>query len=283
MRDQVIAVVSSFEKVRFLRLCLKSLFQQSKKPNLVIVVDGSRSDAVEDLIKNEFPQVIYIRLHDDVGGAGQFYIGFKVALKLGFDYLWIMDDDVIIIDKNALSKMLDVAKYYENRGVKIEAVIPAQIKLLQNGLVIKNCHSIFVAGLISRQIIENIGFPDPNYFVYYDDVDYLYRIMTKNYRIICIEPIHKHFGWSYWDHICIKLRGKRSCLPLLSGRKMFYLTRNAIVFATRYKQARFLVRVLSGSFIRGILYALILRNLKIFLYTVAGIIVGVLRLGGKIF
>jgi rhamnopyranosyl-N-acetylglucosaminyl-diphospho-decaprenol beta-1,3/1,4-galactofuranosyltransferase len=40
-------------------------------------------------------------LKKDVGGAGQFFVGLRLAYEKGFDWIWLMDDDVVP-DLNAL-------------------------------------------------------------------------------------------------------------------------------------------------------------------------------------
>jgi len=101
------------------------------------------------MIRKKFPQVKYVRIHDNIGGAGQFYIGLKLACKEGCDWVWVMDDDVEIVRKDGLNILLDKAYKLKNRGIPVGAVIPLQ---LVGGRIAKvGPLSIFVGGLISKE------------------------------------------------------------------------------------------------------------------------------------
>jgi GT2 family glycosyltransferase len=274
-RVKVVAVVSTYNRPHELRRCLLSLLSQdSTSLKTIIVIDGSETDETEQMIRKEFPQVKYVRIRENIGGAGQFYIGLKLACRKGCDWVWVMDDDVEIIRKDGLKILLDKAYELKNRGIPVGAVIPLQ---LANGHVAKvGPLSIFVGGLISKEAIMKVGFPRYDFFIYYDDVEYVYRIIRAGFSIKYAPPILEHKGWVQRPSFCIRILKRRYCLPILTRKRMYYLTRNGIIFSKQYGLPILLLRIIIGSLIRALAYAFILRDLLMPVYVIRGIIEGFL-------
>jgi len=272
---KVIAVVSTYNRPHELRRCLLSLLsQESTSLKTIIVIDGSETDETEQMIRKEFPQVKYIRIHENVGGAGQFYIGLKLACKEGCDWVWVMDDDVEIVRKDGLRILLDEAYKLKNRGISVGAVIPLQ---LVDGRVAKvGPLSIFVGGLISKEAIMKVGFPRYDFFIYYDDVEYAYRIIRAGFRVKYAPPILEHKGWPQRQSFCISMFNRKYCLPILTRKRMYYLTRNGIIFSKKYGLPILLLRIIIGSLIRALAYAFILRDLLLPMHVIRSIIEGFL-------
>jgi len=279
--ERVAAVVSTYNRKRMLRECLKSLLKQTRPPDTVIVIDGPSTDGTNEMVKKEFPQVNYIRIYENIGGAGQFYIGIKLAYNRGYNWIWVMDDDVIVVKRDGLETLLKIAHKLRSAGIPVGAVIPLQPvhgKLVQVGSL-----SIFVGGLISRNAISKAGFPRHDFFIYYDDVEYSYRIMRAGFAIKHAPPILEHRGWPQRKHLSIRIKGKEYRLPILSGKRMYYLVRNGIIFAKSYSQITLLLRIVVGAIIRAFQYALILRQLDVPFYVARGITEGFLNMTGRRF
>jgi len=274
-RESVAAVVSTYNRKDYLRKCVNSLLRQTRIPDEIIVIDGPSTDGTREMIKNEFPQVTYIRIEENIGGAGQFYIGLKTAYRRGHDFVWVMDDDVEIIRRDGLEILLRIY-YAESEKAPIGAVIPLQLtggKIARVGPL-----SIFVGGLIPRKVIEKVGFPRYDFFIYYDDVEYAFRILNAGFAIKYAPPILEHKGWPQRRSWTIRLMGREYTLPILTKKRMYYLVRNGIIFTRTYKQHRWLASVLAGAILRAIPYAAILNEYDLPLYVARGIIEGFLNI-----
>jgi len=62
------------------------------------------------MVRNRFPQIIYVRVEEDIGSACRFHIGMKTAYRRGNHFIWVMDDDVEVIGKDGLKTLLKI--YY---------------------------------------------------------------------------------------------------------------------------------------------------------------------------
>jgi len=278
LNESVAAVVSTYNRKSFLRICLKSLLHQNRVPDEIIVVDGPSTDGTDEMVRNEFPQATYVRIEDDVGGAGQFHIGMKIAYRRGHDFVWVMDDDVEVVRRDGLETLLKIY-HTESERTPIGALIPLQ---LTNGRIARvGPLSIFVGGLIPRKVIERIGFPRHDFFIYYDDVEYAYRILKAGFIIKYAPPILEHRGWPQRRAWTIRFMGREYTLPILSKRRMYYLVRNGIAFTRTYRQNRWLASILAGVILRAIPYAVILNEPDLPLYVARGIMEGLLNVTGK--
>lgn len=277
----VVAVVSTFNRKRLLRLCLTALLKQMP-PSHIIVVDGPSTDGTDKMIKKEFPSVIYVRIDQDIGGSGQFYVGLKLAYEMEYEWIWVMDDDVII-GSNGLKKILKIiddaqCKYGER---SIGAVVPSYLK---NGEVIKPI-SIFAGGLIKRDVITEIGLPRYDFFIVFDDTEYFYRIKKAGYNIIYAPPnLLYHVGMErlYKGEMNVRFLGKHfKVYASESDKRMFYFFRNGIVFTKQLKDYKWLHGLLRDAVVWSCCYVAYLRRYKTPLYAFLGLIEGLMGITGK--
>ncbi len=87
----------TFNRKSLLRICLNSLIQQTRPIDQVLIVDNASSDGTPELLREEFPQFPILRLDRNTGGAGGFAAGMKRAYDEGFDWMWVMDDDIEMV------------------------------------------------------------------------------------------------------------------------------------------------------------------------------------------
>jgi len=118
-RETVAAVVVTFNRKQLLMECLNALLNQTYELDSVIIIDNNSTDGTYELLKergyidNEI--IDYVRLNENTGGAGGFHEGIKRGYEKGYDWLWIMDDDVKP-DKECLNILM---KYKEKGKVLI--------------------------------------------------------------------------------------------------------------------------------------------------------------------
>jgi GT2 family glycosyltransferase len=108
------AVVVAFNRKKLLTECLDGLLRQSLPLDAIYVVDNASTDGTDAYLqKNGYldePQIRYIRLPVNSGGAGGFYHGVRVAFEAGYDWIWLMDDDTEP-EANALKLMEPIKTY----------------------------------------------------------------------------------------------------------------------------------------------------------------------------
>ena len=277
-KEKIAAVVVTYNRKELLKECLNALLNQTYPLDSIIIMNNASTDGTEEMLKKEYldnPIFDYVNLEENLGGAGGFHYGIKRAYEKGFDWIWCMDDDGIV-EKDALEQLL---KYKDVNTVLNSLVIDIDDKnKLSFGLIdkkskktyytieeIKNTPSInyinpFNATLLPREIIQKIGFPDKDMFIYGDEREYLRRILFYHFEIKTITK-------SKIYHPGILNQRKKTLLGKyiyfnISPWKMYYETRNTLFIYKKYKNKILLILFLSVYITKKIMEILIYRKEK---------------------
>ncbi len=205
---KVAAVVVTYNRKDLLKECLQALLTQTRPLDEIIVIDNASTDRTDKMVPKEFPQVTYVRLPENIGGAGGFHEGMKLAYEKGYDWIWVMDDDAIP-ESRALERLLVNLSSLHTAGivasfVKSQSGVSPAFRLpktfregIKHGLHVpipanySNPFSVdllpFVGVLISRGVITMVGLPRKSFFLYFDDTDFFLRTRANKFQI-CIIP-----------------------------------------------------------------------------------------------
>ena len=141
--EKIAAIVVTYNRKDLLGRCLDSLLVQSRPLNALYIVDNHSADGTYDFLlarrliapvepREDGPvetvktvatpggagrslEVHYLRLSANTGGAGGFHEGMKRAAGAGFDWLWLMDDDLLTAP-DALAVLTRQADALRDRG-----------------------------------------------------------------------------------------------------------------------------------------------------------------------
>ncbi|HSA99962.1 MAG TPA: glycosyltransferase, partial [Anaerolineales bacterium] len=107
----VLAIVVSYNRKQLLLSCINALLGQSADCD-ILIVDNDSTDGTHALLVElsvlENPRVYYLRLRENLGGAGGFATGMWYAMRQGWEWMWLMDDDALP-DSHALQSILDIS------------------------------------------------------------------------------------------------------------------------------------------------------------------------------
>ncbi len=187
MSERVCAVVVTYNRKNLLRVCLHSVLAQTRPLDHILVVDNLSTDGTLDLLRTEFPQLQVLALTTNAGGAGGFHAGMKWAFEHGYDWIWVMDDDVRVYP-NALERLLsygEIGDLIQARKIlngepliweavwDLNACTPVPMKRdvsFENGKPWTSIsYANFEGAFIRRSVIEKTGLPDVRYFIAGDD------------------------------------------------------------------------------------------------------------------
>ncbi|WP_414041109.1 glycosyltransferase family 2 protein [Acidithiobacillus sp. M4-SHS-6] len=212
-RETVAAVVVTYNRKQLLTECLDALLAQTRPVDKIILIDNASTDGTPELLEErgylENPLMDYVRLPENTGGAGGFYEGIKRGHKAGYDWLWLMDDDGFP-HEDCLSVLLsspcmdgcgfrspmvvdceDHEKFsfpYDVGGVKYLSVDKLTASLSNE------CFSAsqpFNGVLLGQRIIDKIGYPKKEMFIWGDEIEYLKRAIS--YGIAPVTSVNAYF------------------------------------------------------------------------------------------
>jgi len=191
----IAGVVVTYNRKTLLRQCLQSLRGQTRPLDEIIVVDNGSTDGTKEWLDSQSD--LFVIHQSNTGGAGGFHSGIKAAHDRGHDWIWCMDDDVV-----PFPDCLEILVHRTCTQEDAVALVPR--RLYENGkgprghekIIDERWYSIFdfrIPGsylvpiqvftfegpLIASRSISKIGYPDINYFMLFDDVDYAYRLSRK--------------------------------------------------------------------------------------------------------
>lgn len=283
-KEKIAAVVVTYNRKDLLGECLDSLLSQSFPPDALYIIDNHSTDGTyESLLANELIspiesasdepaesvrpvtdlpdrrlEVRYVRMNENTGGAGGFHEGMKRAVDAGFDWLWVMDDDlraapdaleVLVRKKEGLkadgdgSCLLNSLVLSKDQADQDRLAFPLQELSAGGGPKIGVYHwrlsevrdqvhdglyrwiCPFNGTLIPARAIREVGLPNREFFIKGDEKDFLWRAAGKfnlytvvDSRVFHPQPQSGVFDWKQYYQI-------RNML-IVNGHFRFTILRN---------------------------------------------------------
>jgi rhamnopyranosyl-N-acetylglucosaminyl-diphospho-decaprenol beta-1,3/1,4-galactofuranosyltransferase len=212
----VAAVVVTHNRRRYLEELVPSLLAQTRPLDAVYVVDNASTDSTPAYLAEawaEHPVVRTVRLEHNSGGSGGFHAGVVRAFRDGHAWFWLMDDDVVALPDGleGLLRWADQAGVIHGRRIdfhggpfswqpRINEWLGVPLPYLGDPFadgrtVFRTNSGVFEGMLVSREVVAEIGPPDPRFFLTTDDA--VYALMASR-----VAPV------VYVDHF--SLRRKRA-------------------------------------------------------------------------
>lgn len=246
-----IAVVVTYNRCTLLQKAIRALKNQTVPLDVILVINnGSTDETAEWLSKQEGVMVV---TQDNLGGSGGFWRGIKEAYALGADYIWCMDDDVhpysdcleqqlrvmpqaggivapqrLLDGKSVVTGGECLHFNFTNpfRSMKYNATLDDIIRC-KDYMEVESI--AFEGPLISRNVVEKIGLPVKELFIFWDDTEYSYRAFRNGFDVLYVKSAR------FFKE---KLVGNSSQNKNIRSWKYPYLVRNEIYFIRKYAHNR---------------------------------------------
>ena len=192
-----------------LQECLSSAAKIEYPNYNIVVVDNGSTDGSQNFVQQNYPKVCLIENMENLGFAEGQNRGIQYAMESGADFLFVLNNDVTF-EQGILNELIEAFGDDESIGIagpvlydaKHPEVVQAagtvirwktgRVHNLQVSLIDRtsspkaiNVDSVgmFVA---KRALFERIGFFNPKYFAYWEDVDLCFRAKRAGFRIVCV-------------------------------------------------------------------------------------------------
>ena len=201
----IAAVVVTYNRLELLKRVITALKSQTIPVDKIIVINNGATDGTKEWLDS---QDSLIAIHqENVGGAGGFYRGIKEAMTTEAEWIWCMDDDVfptsqcleqLILhytaeDKTGIlcpKRLMDGKAFIsetrkQNLSNPLKYIFDDSLEaeMLNNNETVEIEGMAFEGPLIRREVVENIGLPNKDLFILYDDTDYSYRAILAGYKV----------------------------------------------------------------------------------------------------
>lgn len=250
--EKVIAVVVTYNRQILLSECITALRNQTRRIDKILVINNGSTDNTEVWLSQQNDVEFFTQ--KNIGSGGGFNKGIQLAYEKGYDWIWLMDDDGFP-KSDALENLLedDINRKLCLRNC---AVINKEDKnsfVWKTGNykgindvkepIINNFAHPFNGTLLHKNIIEKVGLPKKELFIWGDETEYYQRIITK-YKIpfyTKTNSIHYHPASAYsykndWDYS--------------SNWKMYFYVRNRFhILKTKFSNSRFIALMVYIGFL----------------------------------
>lgn len=243
-------VVVTYNRKDDLLKNIESVKNQSRKFDRFYIIDNCSTDGTYDFLIEKkclaTEWIKYIRLPQNIGGAGGFYVGLKSAYEEGYDFIIMMDDDGRPANTETFSQLIEHAEklYNDKKMLMLNSLVVCddEKEQLSFGIstmskaseVVNNSDGGLVYGyinpfngtLITRELVEKIGFPNKDFFIRGDEVDYQSRAKKANALIATV--VNSIYYHPTAELLPVKWRGRIIHVGICSPWKGYYLVRNYV-------------------------------------------------------
>lgn len=246
---EVIAIMVVWNGLPFLAEGIASVLRELRPQDDLLIVENGSSDGSAEWLRQNYPDVARLQTGCNLGGAGGFNAGMATALRCPrCRFIWLLDNDIIVepgalpplldqlaIEPNAVAAGSQICLYQQPNIVQeIGALLSPWLGALQQrgaGGPRQNPDQPpvpvdYLAAcslLIRSAALHAIGF-FPNFFIYYDDVEWGQRA--------------RRAGWTLWAVPASVIRHHFSGLKPVAAWREYYRKRNRTVFLALHPPRR---------------------------------------------
>lgn len=262
----------SKDTIDFLK-SLKKLDSKGFELKTIVVDNGSTDESVVKICK-EFPDIDLIQTGANLGFTGGYNQGIKEGLKWEADYLLIINNDTLTHSPDLLQSLIKTLEREPQIGLVAPKIYFAKgyefykeryrdqdlghviwygggsfdwdnVTSIHRGIdeVDKGqCDGVqevdFISGccfLIKRVVFEKVGFFDEDFFAYFEDNDFIQRVLRAGFKLFYNGTVSIYHKVSQTAGLGSKFAD-------------FYGTRNRLIFGMRYARARTKFALLRQAF-----------------------------------
>lgn len=207
---RIVAVIVTYNRKDLLLECISCLRAQEVLRSIedgqpasceselaIMVVDNASTDGTREALDGLIREGVidYRNTGANLGGAGGFNYGMRAAVKAGYEYCWVMDDDCMA-HPDSLQGLIDahhrlggeygylssVARWKDGSICKMNVQRHPLMRNIQDFTrPLQPCTlASFVSLFVPSAIIREVGLPIKDFFIWTDDWEFTRRISRKH-------------------------------------------------------------------------------------------------------
>jgi GT2 family glycosyltransferase len=186
--------------------CLKSVRAQETVAVHIMLVDNASTDLSVSAVRDNFPEAEIIENAANLGYAGGNNVGLKHALKRGFEYIFVLNNDTVL-DPYCLEKLVVDLQAHPNAAAAAPKILfldsptticfaggmltpegaPDHVGLhQQDGQQFLSSDTEWLTGcaiLFRSQALEEVGLFESKFFLLFEDLDWSMRAKNLGYTL----------------------------------------------------------------------------------------------------
>ncbi len=195
-------VIPNWNGIDYLKICLPSLKKQTYQNLEIIIIDNGSTDQSIQYITKNYKDILLIKLDKNYGFVKAVNLGIKKAQG---EYLLLLNNDTEV-DKDCIQRLVKVAQSNSQVGFVAPKLLNFynrhqidsagdMINIVGHANSIgggqkdskkySKASSVFLAtaggSLFKKQLFDEVGLLDEDYFIYFEDVDLCLRAQLKGF------------------------------------------------------------------------------------------------------
>ena len=210
-KEDVCVLIVTYNRKEYLLKLIGALKKQNYPIKKILIFDNFSNDGTPEILKEhgyidsiEIKKINskkvdniefnFYRNDKNTGGSGGFSEGMKIAKKFNTKYIWMMDDDVLP-HEDCLEKLVknmsknrkmcipnrtcEIYQDFVTTSINMKNILKKERERYDINEIENKVTDIaivpFEGPLVDTELIDQIGYPNGNLFIFYDDTDYSYR------------------------------------------------------------------------------------------------------------
>ena len=227
---EISIIILNYKSARLTRQCIKGIKKfPPKVAHEIIVVDNNSKDGVEEMLKEKYPDVIFVGSKANRGYGAGMNLGIEKAKG---EYILILNPDIVIL-KNSIESLYEFMKERPDAGIvgpkllnpdgttqssyfRFHTImtpvyrrtplgkLPWAKKHLNRFLMAEDQNNgkagpvewiLGACMMVRKSILRKIGLFDERFFLYFEDTDLCRRTWESGYKVYYAsnsEMVHYH-------------------------------------------------------------------------------------------
>jgi len=267
-----IVTVTYGRRAHLLERTISALAQSRELIDAIIIVNNlGEIDKTSKTLEQFIEKPIILDLKRNTGSANGFAVGIDRALQEKSDYILLLDDDNLLLE-GSIERLIEIISSARDpihtvltclrRGRREYADAAEQGKygvpenaflgfsllsksrdILWNRKQSKAGKKLLVplpsapygGTLFHRQLALDVGLPDKDFFLYFDDKDYFLRAKEVGFDVLLVTEAQIEDIDTSWNRV-MRREGHYLTSKFTSEEKVYYVVRNSVFLANKYKE-----------------------------------------------
>ncbi len=210
---------------------------------MVVVDNGSSKESLEK-ITDRFHSATFIQNKSNLGYAAGVNVGLRYAQGQDADYVLLLNNDTLI-EQDMLTRLVECAQQYGAAAVApvicyeespeiiwsagaYRQTLTQDIRGNKRGEQYQNAEPYLVdyatacGLLIQGKALRDVGLFDEQFFMYYEDLDWCWRLMAQNGQILVVPQARM------WHKVAATIGGSDS------AQERYYMALSSVLFFRKY-------------------------------------------------
>jgi len=237
---------------------IESVLSMNYDSNVILLIENSSDNTIIQKIRTAFPNLAIIENKKNLGYAGGNNIGIQAAIAGGAEYIFLLNNDVIL-EKDVLEKCVSAMEKSPGCGACQPVIVASQnkgmiwsagtqlffgyprlflkgTKLQKNGIKTAPFGLVGCAVLFRRTALQKTGLFDEALFLFHEETDWCIRAKKMDFSLLIISNAI----------VCHKIS---TTIGMFSKIYLYYVGRNWLLVGKKNFSFFFYLYILSTEFL----------------------------------